>query len=428
MPWSEASPPGPAKNVKDAKVRRACVKAANSALADGKTDAEAIQACIGAMKQVSAGTLFLELPEGMTDEALSDLVQTQGLGFVTLSGEPEQFEVEYEDGRMMALGSVPADVDFAQVRALYFRNAILAREETNRNKDYLPAEEIANLAKSIGGMPIDDEHEFEKVRGVFTKGKVVQGSDGLGAVSVDGLVWPQRFPEIAQELVEGKRQLSMEVWIAAATCGLCSETFQHANDYCAHLEHKEARRTLRGVQGFGGALTVKPAGSDTAFDHDSMMVVASHRMDNSDPLAGGGDQTKGANDMELEEKIAQLEQELAATKDEATQLKADLETANTALATATANLEAAAEATDELKWSIRAQKLAEAGYDEAELETNKETLAAMEDVAFDILVGALESSGADPPPDPSLPVGGSVNLGGGGTGNDSNEEIVLILV
>lgn len=426
MPWTTDSPPGPAKNVKDAKVRRACVKAANGALGDGKSDAEAIQACIGAMKSAAEGTLFLELPEGMTDEALSDLVQSQSLGFVTLTGEPEQFEVEYEDGRMMALGSVPANVDLSQVRALYFRNAILAREETNRNKDYLPPEEIANLAKSIGGMPIDDEHQFDEVVGVFTKGKVVQGEDGLTAVSVDGLVWPQRFPEVSQGLVEGKRQLSMEIWIAAATCGLCSKTFRHKDNYCAHLEHKEARRTCRGVQGFGGALTVKPAGSDTTFDHDSMMVVASHRMENSDPPAVGGDQTKGANDMELEAKIAQLEQELAAAKDEATQLKADLETANTALATATANLEAATEATDELKWSIRAQKLTQAGYDETELEANKEALAAMGDAAFDILVGALTGSDPDPNPDP-LPVGGSVDLGGSGTGGDNDEEIVLLL-
>jgi len=149
--------------------------------------------------------------------------------------------------------------------------------------DYLPAQEIEALAKNIGGMPIDDEHQFEDVVGVFTRGTVVKEANGLAAVSVDGLIWPQRFPGIARELVEGKRQLSMEVWIASATCGLCGEIFRRADDYCPHLTHKEADRTLHGVQGFGGALTVKPAGSDTTFDYNSMMVVASHQLEHSEP-------------------------------------------------------------------------------------------------------------------------------------------------
>lgn len=423
MPWTKENPPGPAKNW-DAEAVGKCVSAANAVKADGGSDQDAIFACIRAAGKTKhpggKGSLGIEIPDGLDGDSLNKLmesVQEMGLGFVVFAGEPERFEVEYEDGRMMALGSVPSDVNFAQVRALYFRNAILAREETNLNKDHLPAKEIQALAKSIGGMPIDDEHRFEDVVGVFTKGSVITAATGLAAVSVDGLIWPQRFPEIAQEMVEGKRLLSMEVWIAAATCGLCNETFQHSDDYCAHLEHKEAQRTLHGVQGFGGALTIKPAGSDTAFDHDSMMVVASHR------VTSKADTTKGANDMELEEKIAQLEQELADAKVQLATQAAELETANTALATATTDLQTAKEATDALRWSIRAQKLTEAGYDEEKLEADKEVLAALPDEAFDILVAALTPDPEDPPAD--SPVGGSVNLGGGGTNDD--DEVILLL-
>lgn len=416
MPWTTRDPPGPAKNVKSEHVRSACVKAANKALANDKSEAEAIRACIGAMKTAGEGTLFLALPEGMTDEALSTLVSEQGLGFVTLTGEPERFEIEYENGRMMALGAVPSDVDFSQVRALYFHDAILAREETNRNKDRLPPEEIEALAKSIGGMPIDDEHVFDNVCGVFARGKTVKGADGLLATSVDGLIWAQRFPEIAEGLVKGERQLSMEVWIAAATCGMCNETFKHKDEYCAHLEHREAVRTLHGVQGFGGALTIKPAGTETTFDHDSMMVVASHHLASSDH-----NKTEGANDMELEEKITQLEAERDAAKARVAELEADLQTSTTALDAAKASLLEATEATDALRWSIRKQKLEQAGYDEEKLVADEEVLAAMTDAAFDILVANMDRStnGGD---DGNAALG-TVNLGGGA--DDDKIEIVF---
>ena len=380
------------------------------------------------MKAASKGTLFLELPDGMTDEALSTLVSEQSLGFVTLPiGEPEQFEVHYEDGRTMALGSVPPDVDWSQVRTLYFHNAILAREETNRNKDCLLAEEIENLAKSIGGMPIDDEHELESVCGVFTEARAVKGATGLLACSVDGLVWPQRFPEIARGLVAGERQLSMEVWIAAATCGMCSETFNHKDDYCAHLEHREAQRTLHGVQGFGGALTVKPAGTETTFDHNSMMVVASHHLEDEDPPLS----VEGAKKMKLEERIAQLEADLAtattkvaALETELATATASLTTANADLQTASTELETAKEATDALRWSIREQKLTEAGYAAEELETNKGELAALSDVQFNILVAAMDHSGDGGDGANKKKALGTVNLGGGETGGDDALEII----
>jgi len=199
---------------------------------------------------------------------------------------------------------------------------------------------------------------------------------------------------------------------------MCGETFSHSDDYCAHLEHREAVRTLHGVQGFGGALTVKPAGTATTFDHDSMMVVASHRLARSDH-----NQTEGANDMDLEEKIAQLESEQATAQARIAELEGELETTNASLVTANENLKTAADAAAALRWSIREQKLAQAGYDAEKLETDKVALAAMADAAFDILVAALTPPDPGPDGDGGDPALGTVNLGGGG-GDDDKVEIL----
>lgn len=289
MPWTVDSPPPPAKNWGKEAIEK-CVPVANAVLKKTGDKTKAIQACIRAAGKTvhpgGKGALFIELPEGMDDEQFCNMVEQadqMGLGFVTLEGAPEQFEIEYDDGRMMALGAVDPGVDWAQVRALYFRNAILARAESNRNRDRLPSEEIAALARTIGGMPIDNEHRFEEVVGVFTRGREVEDS-GVPAVSVDGLLWPQRFPEIARETVSGERRLSMEVWIAAATCAECGQRFTTATDYCDHLHKRQADRILHGVMGFGGAVTVRPAGTDTVFDAGRMTVVASHNRDD-DPIS-----------------------------------------------------------------------------------------------------------------------------------------------
>ena len=59
MPWTVDNPPSPAKN-KPKKVREACVKAANAALKDGKSEKEAIFACLHQMNLL-AGKKVLKL-------------------------------------------------------------------------------------------------------------------------------------------------------------------------------------------------------------------------------------------------------------------------------------------------------------------------------------------------------------------------------
>lgn len=403
MPWTKEKPPKCATNWTDEQKAK-CVKTANAVLKGGGTEQAAVFACIkSAGKTKHPGGK--DKAKGTLDPAeLIERLEEMGLGFVLLEGKPTQFEIEYDDGRMMALGAVSPDIDFTKVRALYFHNAILAREESNKNKDRLPPEEIDALATSIGGMPIDDEHQFESIIGVFTKGQRVE-DNGRGAVSIDGLIWPQRFPVIAKEIVAGERSLSMEVWIASVTCSMCNEQFTKKEDYCAHLEHKEADRILHGVLGFGGAATRKPAGTDTVFDVDRMMVVATdHRDQGGDPTKLPKDKTKGKDDMELKEQVQALESQLGTTKTELGTVKTELGVAKTKitelegeLTTAKESLTEAQKATADLRWSVREQALSGVGYDEDKLKTDKETLEAMPDEAFDILFAALNK---EPDPDP----------------------------
>lgn len=439
MPWKfPDNVPKVAKNWTEEQQKR-CIKVGNAVLRKKGTEQAAIFACIKAAgKTKHPGGKA----EGTLDPTeLMERLEEMGLGFVLLEGTPTQFEIEYDDGRMVALGAVSPDVDFTKVRALYFHNAILAREESNKNKDRLPPEEIDALATSIGGMPIDDEHQFESIIGVFTKGQRIE-DNGHGAVSTDGLIWAQRFPDIAKEIVVGKRSLSMEVWIAAVTCSMCNERFTKKEDYCAHLEHKEADRILHGVLGFGGAATRKPAGTATVFDVDRMMVVATdHRDQGDDPTKPPTDKTKGKGDMELKEQVQTLESQLGTAKAELGTAKTELKVAQTRitelegeLTTANESLTEAQTATADLRWSVREQALTQAGYDEDKLKADKETLEAMPDGAFDILIAALnkepdpvddKGKGKGEEDDDDPPIIGAVVLGGNEEDGDDRPQLVL---
>jgi len=87
MPWTVENPPRPAENwPQEEKV--ACVRAANAALADGKEDAEAIRACLGAAAQVRKKKQDSSYPQGkgatMENTRVIDLFMADKV----LAGEP----------------------------------------------------------------------------------------------------------------------------------------------------------------------------------------------------------------------------------------------------------------------------------------------------------------------------------------------------
>jgi hypothetical protein len=91
VPWTADNPPSVAKNKSQAE-RVACVKAANAALADGKSDEDAIFACIGAMNNVIKAEL------GRVNRDLDRLVQAllDGTPARTIKDRMAQLEARKE--------------------------------------------------------------------------------------------------------------------------------------------------------------------------------------------------------------------------------------------------------------------------------------------------------------------------------------------
>jgi hypothetical protein len=159
---------------------------------------------------------------------------------------------------------------------LVFRNAILARAEVNANRDEITDTGIQELAATIAGRPIDDEHNIETLVGSFTAGRVVDGK----ALQVDGFIWADRWPEVAELVRAGKKGLSIEATAKQAKCSVCGETFEGSHDYCEHIFSKRSKvkhnavRTLSGLKAKGGATTLVPAATDAKFT--DIYMVASH--------------------------------------------------------------------------------------------------------------------------------------------------------
>jgi len=161
-------------------------------------------------------------------------------------------------------------------RLLVFKNAILARAETNKNGDTITQKGIEELAATLAGMPIDFEHQYNEIRGAFTAGHAMQD----GALSTDGFIWADRFPKEAEGVQSGAYGLSVEAGAETATCSVCGEKFLKADDYCPHLVGRRrggATRLVEGLVAKGGAITERPAATDPRFDLSSIYFVASHQ-------------------------------------------------------------------------------------------------------------------------------------------------------
>jgi len=160
---------------------------------------------------------------------------------------------------------------------LVFKNAVLARAEVNANRDEITLDGIGELAATIAGRPIDDEHQIDKLVGAFTAGRPLE--DGK-ALSVDGFIWADRWPELAEMVRAGKKGLSIEAGATKAVCSVCGGEFQGSHDYCEHIFSKRSKvkhnaiRTLHGLKAKGGATTFVPAASSAKFSE--IFMVASH--------------------------------------------------------------------------------------------------------------------------------------------------------
>lgn len=205
-----------------------------------------------------------KLAEKKADKYIADLHSTevQSTDATFTQDSPIHFELQATD---------EGDI-------LVFHNAILARAEVNKNRDEITRDGINELAATIAGRPIDDEHEFTRIVGAFTAGKAIEDSSAL---SVDGFIWKDRWPNVAEMVLAGKKELSVEASGTRARCSVCNSVFDTSHEYCEHIMSKRAKvkhnatRTLFGLKAKGGATTFVPAGTDTKFGKE-LFMVASH--------------------------------------------------------------------------------------------------------------------------------------------------------
>lgn len=167
---------------------------------------------------------------------------------------------------------------------LRFKNAVLARVETNNNMDEIDEEGAVEVAQTLPLMPIDIEHQMQRICGQFTDARYANGP-----ILTDGLVYAGRYPQEANDLRTGDLRLSIEARAREAECSVCGGRFRGSENYCEHLRlplrerrSQGIRRKLHGLKAVGGALTKRPAGTDTAFDTQSITMIASLTMEEED--------------------------------------------------------------------------------------------------------------------------------------------------
>ncbi len=273
---------------------------------------------------------------------------------------------------------------------LIFKDAVLCRAEVNQNRDGFDRDGLHEIAASLPLMPIDDEHIERLVIGMFTAARV---SDD--ALLSDGIIYAKRFPEIAKDVVEGRKKLSVEVQIGTAVCSVCSKEFTSSKEYCDHLRRPKkygAARMVKDLKAIGGGVTYNPAGTNTVFDR-SRMVFASEQTDGlvaaklSAALAE--DVVQEDDDMEelelLKAQVQELTVSLTAASTSLTEKDALIADKDGEIA----RLKASAEAAEKVR--TRSITLLKAGYDEKQLQAIEGDLAVVSDAVMELLVASAKA-------------------------------------
>lgn len=283
-----------------------------------------------------------------------------------------------------------------------FKNAILAREETNKNGDIFSAENISELAASITGRAADIDHVRVKNAGIITEARAGQDK-GKAALFVGGLLWRDRYPREVDGVRSGTHQLSVEAIADFAVCGSCKGEFGQTSNYCDHLKTRKGtgtKRAFKGLRGKGMGITPKPAGN-AYFDRDQIIVVANHQEENSMdcPHCGKeatGDKCPACNKSTVPSVIAS---ELKAALDSVNTLQASIETVKgeakahteelkTKLEASEAKVKEADEKALKVRTEARTQILAKLLTPE-KLTERKEALLNLEETAFNAVTASM---------------------------------------
>jgi hypothetical protein len=206
---------------------------------------------------------------------------------------------------------------------LVFKNAVLARAEVNRNRDEIDAEGIEELAATIAGRPIDFEHDVRMNIGVYTAGRSIGDS-----LSVDGMIWADRYPKAADDIRAGILKQSIEANAKNAMCSICSGVFASKDEYCEHLKGRRengAVRKLKGLKAKGGGVTYNPAGTNPSFSANDIFMVASHQEDIGEKVMDEKEKVEVPVVVEASDNAKAFEETIASLNKAIETMKADLE-------------------------------------------------------------------------------------------------------
>lgn len=317
---------------------------------------------------------------------------------------------------------------------LRFRNAVFVVAETNRNRDTILEEELQNLASTLPGRPIDYDHQWQECVGVFTEASVEKIDDDTWGLRVGGLIWADRFPDVAKDVREGRLKLSIEADAETAECSICSNIYARAKDYCEHLLDKvkhNAHRILHGLKAVGGGLTHNPAGTDTSFDMANVCFVAHHKTEEVGAEEETTDAIPSIGGPSMEEQLEKLQAELKemaqkfdATTAELESVKAahtkEIEALTASVADLTSKLEVATTEKARLVKAHRTELLKMNGMEEDEIEKVAEDVGTMTDAQFNLLVAHVKPVIKDP-----VVGSGGFEPGGGDPGGADKNVLTL---
>ncbi len=300
-------------------------------------------------------------------------------------GEPSLEDVTYAH---QMLGARPSG------ELLKFKNARLCPEGRNKNGDGVRLAGLHEMAASLALMPLDDEHDEQKVIGFFINPRVGDGLDEAGQARkyllTDGLVYARRFPDEVADIRAGRKHLSVEAIGHQAECSVCEQVFTSAESYCDHLKHRPdngATRWLSGLRATGGGATAHPAGPGAGFDPNGFVMVASLAGAPVDETPPKTPKEQTMENDELTARISELEATLKTVQAELAARDAELKASVdevTALKAATTQMQA--NITAEQVSHERALVLLDAGFGLAEVQKMVASLNTLAADVFDVFV------------------------------------------
>ncbi|MCB0205478.1 MAG: hypothetical protein KDH89_11725 [Anaerolineae bacterium] len=272
----------------------------------------------------------MDCPEG---EDCTEVSAEQAMIFASL---PElELEMEYEDGDIEPI-SLEAALSKPRryVRKINFRNWAVAKQERNKNGDFVSSDNLSEFITSIGtGYPVTDVHPSSGRPTIF--GIVTGGNKALveedGSVNeyamTNGFWWSGRYPKLVRETISGDRLPSIEAMATEEECSLCGYRFGPGDPPCDHLQPLFAGSKLPdnvsrlhyGLKAIGVASVRNPAGSDVGF-HEPRFYLAASELEDNDM-----DEQNVPDTSAFEAQIATLTDEKAALEAENTTMKATLE-------------------------------------------------------------------------------------------------------